>query len=80
MVNIYCNLLSYFNVDDNSPNKNIKQCFFCITQNRINNLIHVAPFTWFNINPKFPTSIINYIHYRVWDEITYPFLNFNGEV
>ena len=20
----------------------------------------------------------NYIHYKVWDEITYPFLNFNG--
>ena len=20
----------------------------------------------------------NYIHYNVWDEITYPFLNFNG--
>ena len=19
-----------------------------------------------------------YIHYKVWDEITYPFLNFNG--
>ena len=22
--------------------------------------------------------ISNYIHYKVWDEITYPFLNFNG--
>ena len=22
--------------------------------------------------------ICNYIHYKVWDEITYPFLNFNG--
>ena len=22
--------------------------------------------------------ISNYIHYEVWDEITYPFLNFNG--
>ena len=21
---------------------------------------------------------ILYIHYKVWDEITYPFLNFNG--
>ena len=20
----------------------------------------------------------NYIHYKVWDEISYPFLNFNG--
>ena len=24
------------------------------------------------------TWISNYIHYKVWDEITYPFLNFNG--
>ena len=22
--------------------------------------------------------ISNYIHYKVWDEITYPFLSFNG--
>ena len=29
---------------------------------------------------KFPPGawISNYIHYNVWDEITYPFLNFNG--
>ena len=25
-----------------------------------------------------PAWISNYIHYEVWDEITYPFLNFNG--
>ena len=24
------------------------------------------------------TLISNYIHFKVWDEITYPFLNFNG--
>ena len=24
------------------------------------------------------SRIVNYIHYKVWDEITYPFLNFNG--
>ena len=24
-----------------------------------------------------PTWISNYIHYKLWDEITYPFLNFN---
>ena len=23
-------------------------------------------------------SLYNHIHYKVWDEITYPFLNFNG--
>ena len=31
--------------------------------------------TWFNLNPAW---ISNYIHCNVWDEITYPFLNFNG--
>ena len=25
-----------------------------------------------------PAWICHYIHYNVWDEITYPFLNFNG--
>ena len=25
-----------------------------------------------------PACISNYIHFKVWDEITYPFLNFNG--
>ena len=25
-----------------------------------------------------PARISNYIHYKVRDEITYPFLNFNG--
>ena len=29
--------------------------------------------TWF-----IPAWISNYTHYNVWDEITYPFLNFNG--
>ena len=23
-------------------------------------------------------GVSNYTHYNVWDEITYPFLNFNG--
>ena len=31
--------------------------------------------TWFNFNPSMDS---NYIRYNVWDEITYPFLNFNG--
>ena len=25
-----------------------------------------------------PAWLSDYIHYKVWDEITYPFLNFNG--
>ena len=37
---------------------------------------HLGPLlpTWFNLIPAW---ISNYIHYKVWDEITYPFLNFN---
>ena len=31
--------------------------------------------TWFNL---IPASISNHTHYNVWDDITYPFLNFNG--
>ena len=32
--------------------------------------------TWINLYPSMGVS--NYIHYKVWDEITYPFTNFNG--
>ena len=35
----------------------------------------VAPFTNMALIPEW---ISNYIHYKVWDEIIYPFLNFNG--
>ena len=33
-----------------------------------------------DVNNTHPSMInpLNYIHYKVWDEITYPFLNFNG--
>ena len=27
---------------------------------------------------EIPPWISNYTHYNVWDEITYPFLSFNG--
>ena len=27
---------------------------------------------------QIPAWISNYIHYEVWGDITYPFLNFNG--
>ena len=30
---------------------------------------------WLNLNPS---MISNHIHYKVWEEITYPFPNFNG--
>ena len=31
--------------------------------------------TWINFNPSMDTY---YIHYKMWQEITYPFPNFNG--
>ena len=31
--------------------------------------------SWLNVNP---TCISNYIHHKVWDEITYPFPNIKG--
>ena len=36
-----------------------------------------APFYYHGLT-LIPAWINNYIHYKVWDEITYPFLNFNG--
>ena len=39
-------------------------------------LTPVAAFT----NILIPAWISNYTHYNVWDEITNPFLNFNGAI
>ena len=36
-----------------------------------------APF-YYRVLTLIPAWISNYIHYNVWDEITYQFLNFNG--
>ena len=36
-----------------------------------------GPFYWQGLT-LIPALISNYTHYNVWDEITYPFLNFNG--
>ena len=40
-------------------------------------LSYCGPFYWHDLT-LIPAWISNYIHYKVWDEITYPFLNFNG--
>ena len=45
---------------------------FTIWLDAITTMTPVAPFS-FN-----PSMVSNYIHCNVWDEITYPFLNFNG--
>ena len=35
-----------------------------------------GPFYWHGLT-LMPTWISNYTHYKVWDEITYPFLNWS---
>ena len=41
----------------------------------VSNKFPGPPFT--NMVKLTPTWISNYIHYKLWDEINYPFLNFN---
>ena len=36
-----------------------------------------SPFNWHGL-ALIPAWICNHIHYKMWDEINYPFLNFNG--
>ena len=36
-----------------------------------------GPFYWHGLT-LIPAWVSNYIHYKVWDDITYPFLNFSG--
>ena len=36
-----------------------------------------GPFYWHGLT-LIPVWISNYTHYKMWDETTYPFLNFNG--
>ena len=43
----------------------------------LQNLTSWGPFYWHSLT-LIPAWISNYIHYKVWDEITYPFPNFNG--
>ena len=40
-------------------------------------LVCRGPFYWCGLT-WIPAWISNYIHYKVWDEITYPFPNFNS--
>ena len=49
--------------------KNRKSCF--------KECLNRAPFYWHGLT-LIPAWICNYILSKVWDEITYPFLNFNG--
>ena len=38
-----------------------------------------GPFHWQRLT-VFPAWISNHSHYKVWDEIAYPFLKFNGTI
>ena len=48
----------------------------CFRTNTANASIR-APFYLHGLT-LIPAWISNYIHYKLWDDITYPFLNFNG--
>ena len=49
--------------------------FYILESSRM--LVIWAPFYEHGVT-LIPAWISNYIHCKVWDEITYPFLNFNG--
>ena len=52
-----------------------------VPQNLIYRCFEVCPndsFTTWVISTLIPVWISNYIHYKVWDEITYPFPNVNA--
>ena len=49
---------------------------FVGTPFHVNNDIHMLSTRNYSSNSSNYSS--NYTHYNVWDEITYPFLNFNG--
>ena len=51
--------------------------FYSTTADGDRKLDIYGPFHWHGLT-LIPTWISNYTHYNVWDEITYPFLNFNG--
>ena len=65
----YCHII-HRHCDCNKPFD-----YVCITHSGVNNVEE-----WCNLQWCFgaPARISNYIHYKQWDEITYPFLNFNG--
>ena len=52
------------------------------TMNQANVLVNLLCKNVWAVVKHFSSSeyglISNYIHYKMWDEITYPFLNFNG--
>ena len=60
-----------------SHSSGISWSFFIVSSNTLFSKQSRAPFYWHGLT-LIPTWISNYIHYKVWDEITYPFLNFNG--
>ena len=45
------------------------------TVTNINNISAALLLTWMNL-----TWVSNYIHHKVWNEITDPFQNFNGSL
>ena len=68
-----------------NPNSNLR---IMVTSNNLHGISNYQSIEWsfnhlFRLTTKehlwpLATWISNHIHYKVWDEITYPFLNFNG--
>ena len=40
-------------------------------------VVHLNEMMYDRLMYDFSKMLKNYIHYKVWDQITYPFLNFN---
>ena len=54
----------------------MQHCVYGLRDKLVHTHIQLMGHTY--IHPVIPAWISNYIHYKVWDEISYPFLNFNG--
>ena len=53
------------------------RCYLFCSRHEARSVVYPAHLRWY-LGPLLLTWLSNYIHYKVWDEITYPFLNFNG--
>ena len=49
-----------------------------LTTRRSEELYYLGPFYWHGLTLYQYRDVINYAHYKTWDEITHPFPYFNG--
>ena len=77
-----------------TPNVILQGCVNIFLKNSLLVLViilfaKIKPLSWFSVDARGPVHehvltliqvwMIGYIHYKVWDEITYQFPNFNGQ-